>query len=198
MSPSPGPLDLLLQLQAADGSWDLTRELALPLGKPWKGVEKAFAAVTDDVERRARAIDRAGELAGQSLQAWATVRTLQQEQELGDLLKSELRDIGGPVASIAAKVDEAQDALRQPSGRVLSTLQELLQILESFPRDGLREDLLRRPFATALAIRCLHGRFAEQPDRWTDAARRADEWLQQAPLGARFWLDAAERSKLLP
>jgi hypothetical protein len=198
LPPLSEPLDLLLQLQGADGSWDLSRELATALGTPWRELEKVFSAVMRDVDRRARVMDRAGELVGQSLQAWATVRTQQQEQELGDLLKTALRDIGGPVASIAAKVDEAQDALRQPSGRVLSTLQELLQILESFRRDGLRKDLLRRAFATALAVRCLHVRFAERRNGWTDVARKADEWLQRAPLGARFWLDAAERSKLLP
>jgi hypothetical protein len=143
-------------------------------------------------------VDRAGKLAGQSLQAWATVRTRRQEQELADLLRTELRDIGGPVASIAAKIDEAQDAATQPSGRILSTLQELLEFLESFRTDGLRKEVLRRAFATALAFCRLHVRLPGSPDRWGGVARKADEWLQRAPLGAKFWLDAVERSKLLP
>ena len=40
--------------------------------------------------------------------------------------------------------------------------------------------------ATALAVRWLHVRFNDSPDRWNDVARKADEWLQAAPLGARL------------
>jgi hypothetical protein len=194
----PEPIELLVRLQDGDGSWDLGREFAAALGKPWKDVEKAFAAAREDVERRLRLVDRAGQLAGQILQAWATVRTQRQEQELADLLRTELRDIGGPVASIAARIDEAADAMAQPRSRILSALQELLEFLESFRRDGLGKDLLRRAFATALAVRCLQGVSTEGQGGRGDAVQKANEWLQRAPLGARFWLDAVDRSKLLP
>jgi len=193
--PAPDPLDRLLRLQEKDGSWDLTRELATALGLSWRKVEKAFAAAMDDVERRLRLVDRAGQLAGQILQAWATVRTQRQEQELADLLRTELRDIGGPVAEIAARIDDAQDALREPRDRILSTLQELLEFLESFRRDGLRKDLLRRAFATALVIRWLHAGVAGRRREWEGLAQKADEWLEKAPLGAEFWREAVDRSQ---
>jgi len=195
--PAPDPLDRLLRLQEKDGSWDLTRELATALGLSWRKVEKAFAAAMDDVERRLRLVDRAGQLAGQILQAWATVRTQRQEQELADLLRTELRDIGDPLASIAARIDEAEDALEKPGRRVLSALQELLQFLESFRADGGPKETLRRAFATALALGRLRGRGADARDDWKDAAGRGDEWLKRAPLGARFWLEAVGRSRLL-
>jgi hypothetical protein len=195
---APDALDLVVRLQDADGSWDLTRELATALAMRWKDVDKAFAAAREDVERLLRLVDRAGQLAGQSLQAWATARTQRQEQELADLLRTELRDIGGPLASIASEIDEARDAVTGPSGRMLSTLQKLLDFLESFRRDAVRKDVLRRAFATALALRWLQARPRVRPGRGSGRAPKADEWLHRAPLGATFWLEAVGRSKLLP
>jgi hypothetical protein len=125
------------------------------------------------------------------------VRTQRQEQELMDLLRTELRDIGGPVASIADRIDEAEDALTQPRARILSALQELLAFLESFRRRRLGRDLIRRAFATALAIRWLHVKGPQAHGGQNEAIRRADEWLEGAAFGARFWLDAVGRSNLL-
>jgi hypothetical protein len=192
----PDSLELLTRLQDADGSWDLTGELADAVGRPLEDLERAFAAVVDDLEGRARLVDRAGELAGQSLQAWATVRTQQQEQELANLLRSDLRDLGGPLASIAARIDEAQDA-EQPSGGVLSTLEELLQFVVSFRSDVLRKDALRRAFATALALRWVRASFADPPSASSDAVEKGRAWLQTAPLSAAFWLERLNRSQLV-
>jgi hypothetical protein len=182
-------------LQTGDGSWDLTPELASAVGRPWKQLEKAFAAVVDDVERRARLLDYAGQLAGQILQSQSSAR--RELHELAHLLHADLRDLGGPLPSIAAEIDDAREALVQPSDRVASMLQRLLEFLEQFRTHRLKKDPLRRAFATALALRFLESRFPESRDAWNDVARQADEWLQRVPPGARFWLDAVERSKLL-
>jgi hypothetical protein len=47
-SPSPRPLDRLVGLQKADGSWDLDEELAMVLGVPLATIEKALAGVSGD------------------------------------------------------------------------------------------------------------------------------------------------------
>jgi hypothetical protein len=193
--PAPEPLEPLVGLQAADGSWDLTFMLAGAVGRTWKQVEKEFAAVASDLDRRVKSVDRAEELARRSLRSLADAR--RELQELADLLKTDLRDVGGPVPSITGGLDSALEALEPPSGRALSLLEELLQFVESFRRHGLRKDLLRRAFATALAVSWLHARFNDRRDRWNDAAGKADRWLQRAPLGAKFWLDAVGRSKLV-
>jgi hypothetical protein len=192
---NPVALAGLVRLQDVDGSWDLSRELADAVGKPLEEVEGAFSTVMDDVERRARLVDRAGELAGQSFQAWATVRTQQQEQELAALLRSEIRDLGEPLASISGRIDEARDSMDQASPRVLATLQDLLRFVESFRTDVLRKDALRRAFATALAVRRLQG-FAGSPSAAGEPLQKARAWLQTAPLGAAFWLERTDRSPL--
>jgi hypothetical protein len=85
-----------------------------------------------------------------------------------------------------------------PSGGVASMLGQLLDFLEEFRTHRLKKDLLRRAFATALAVRWLDARVPDRRNEWDGVARKADEWLQRVPLGATFWLDAVEGSKLLP
>jgi hypothetical protein len=194
--PAPEPLGLLVRLQEVDGSWNLSRELAAALGTPWKKLDQAFSEVQENVDRLARLLDYAGQLAGQILQSQSGAR--RELQELGHLLKTDLRDMGGPLPSIAADIDDAREGLGPPSGRIASLLGQLLDFLERFRTHGPRKDVLRRSFATALALRCLDVRFAERRGEWSDVARKANEWLQRRPLGAKFWLDAVERSKLVP
>jgi Ca-activated chloride channel homolog len=57
---------------------------------------------------------------------------------------------------------------------------------------------LRRAFATALALRWLEMRFADSRDEWSGTAQKSYRWLETAPLGAEFWLEAVDSAQLLP
>jgi hypothetical protein len=103
----------LVSLQAVDGSWDLTDELAGAVGIPRKKLERAFASVE-----------------------------------------------------------------------------------KTFDRPGSED--LRRAFATALAVRWLEARFADSRDGWDGLAEKAYRWLERAPQGAEFWLEAVDSARLLP
>lgn len=50
------PHDRLVELQAADGSWDLTREFARAIGKPLAELEEALAGATGDAKTARRAL----------------------------------------------------------------------------------------------------------------------------------------------
>jgi hypothetical protein len=77
-------------------------------------------------------------------------------------------------------------------------LQELLRYLEGPVPGGPAEDVCRRGFATALALRWLAAQCGDTREEWDGLAQKAHEWLQRAPLGAEFWLEAAGRSKAPP
>ena len=62
---------------------------------------------------------------------------------------------------------------------------------------SLGTDICRRAFATALALRWLEANCADTREEWDGLAQKAHEWLQKAPLGAEFWLDAVIRSRAL-
>jgi len=55
----------------------------------------------------------------------------------------------------------------------------------------------RRAFATALALRWLELRFADSRNEWNSLTRKSYRWLETAPLGAKFWLEAVDGSQLL-
>ena len=75
--PSRRPLDRLVALQFADGSWDLTAELAEVVGQPLAALESAIRGATGDapIVRRALATALAlrwlVEHAGESREEWA-------------------------------------------------------------------------------------------------------------------------------
>ena len=109
-------------LQGADGSWDLTEELAKALGIGRGELEREFDAVMRRLRTRPESVDAA--------RGWTHAR-------------------------------------------------------------DLPEGLCRRAFATALAVRWLHAACADTREEWDGLAQKAHEWLQKAPLGAEFWLEAA-------
>ena len=119
------PVDRLVGLQGADGSWDLTDEFAKAIGVGRRELDGEFA-----------------------------------------------------------------DTMRR--------LHEALGHLEGPGSGGPAEDVCRRAFATALALRWLEARCADTRQEWEGLAQKAHEWLQRAPLGDGFWLEAAGRSKALP
>jgi hypothetical protein len=67
---------------------------------------------------------------------------------------------------------------------------------KTFDRTGGEE--LRRAFATALAVRWLEVRFADSRDEWDGLAEKAYRWLETAPQGAEFWLEAVDSARLVP
>jgi hypothetical protein len=115
LEPGRRPVDRLVGLQGAEGSWDLTEELAEALGVGHGELEGEFEALLDDLRMR----------------------------------------VGDP--------------------------------------GGLGEGLCRRAFATALALRWLDAAGADTREEWEGLARKAHEWLQGAPAGAEFWIEAAAR-----
>ncbi|HYN01874.1 MAG TPA: VIT domain-containing protein, partial [Vicinamibacteria bacterium] len=118
------PVDRVVGLQGADGSWDLTKEFAKAVGIGRRELQAAL----DDVMRRLH------ELLGQ---------------------------LEGPVAG------------------------------------GAGEDISRRAFATAVALRWLQAQCADTRQEWEGLSQKAYEWLQGASPSADFWLEAVKSSGVL-
>jgi hypothetical protein len=185
------PVDRVVGLQGADGSWDLTEELAEAIGIGRRELEREFVAVFAELHKRQRAVDSAARLTGDTLHS--TVSLLDHLRDLRQLLRTALPELGRPAQPIVAEIDEAAEALASGGPGLAGSLKHLLAYLESLRTDRLREDLCRRALATALAIRWLHAACADTREEWDGLAQKAHEWLQKAPLGAEFWLEAAAR-----
>jgi Ca-activated chloride channel family protein len=194
-TPPSAMLDRVVALQAADGSWDLTEAFAGAVGLSRRKLERAFGPVEEEIHRRRKALEQAAHLTHAALGSISSLPG--QLGELGRLVRTGLRELGFPVdpttADLAAGCEAVDDSIR----RVRWTLDQLLQSLERFERDALREERLRSAFATALAFRWLHVRAADSRPEWEGLAQKAYAWLDKAPLGADFWLEAVDRSKLL-
>jgi hypothetical protein len=115
------PVDRVVGLQGADGSWDLTKEFAGAVGIGRRELEREF----DEVMQRL------------------------------------LGHLQGPVAG------------------------------------GPGEDVCRRAFATALALRWLEAKCVDTRQEWDGLAQKAYEWLRLISPSADFWLEAAGRSRAL-
>ena len=115
--------------------------------------------------------------------------------ELARLLRTELRDVGDPIPTILAELVPVGDGVESSSRGTESMVERLRRLIEIF--DNLRSDLVRRAFATALAVSWFSKR-AGGGERWFVLVAKATKWLGQAPLGGGFWKEAVDRSKLLP
>jgi len=190
------PIDRVVGLQGAEGSWDLTEELAKGLGIGRRELEAEFVAVFEELHKRQRAVDSAARLTGATLHS--TVSLLDHVRDLRQLLRTDLPELGRPAQPMVAEIDEAAEALASTGPGLAGSLKHLLAYLESLGTDHLRQDLCRRAFATACALRWLHAACADTREEWDGLAQKAHEWLQKAPVGAEFWLEAAGRSRSLP
>ena len=189
------PVDRVAGLQGADGSWDLTQELAEAIGSERRELEEGFVAVLAELHRRRRAVDSAARLTGDTLHS--AVSLLGHLRDLRQLLRTDLPELGGPAQPIVAEIDEAADALASAGPGLAGSLEHLLAYLESLRADHVREDLCRRAFATASALGWLQAACADTREEWDGLAQKAHDWLQKAPLGAGFWLGAVMRSRVL-
>jgi hypothetical protein len=64
-------------------------------------------------------------------------------------------------------------------------------------RGGAGEDISRRAFATAVALRWLQANCGDTRQEWEGLSQKAHEWLQGASPSANFWLEAVKSSRVL-
>jgi hypothetical protein len=99
----------LVALQRADGSWDLTRELADVIGRPLRELESALAGATGNLEDVRKAWATALAL------VWLRAHAPHVEDEwkmLAAKARAWLNDVEAVPAGRGAWVDAAADALR--------------------------------------------------------------------------------------
>jgi Ca-activated chloride channel family protein len=97
----------------------------------------------------------------------------------------------------AEAVGVGRRELEEELGEVMRRLHELLGPLEGPAAGSPGEDVCRRAFATALALRWLEAQCADTRQEWEGLSQKAYEWLQGTSPSADFWLEAVKSSGLL-
>jgi hypothetical protein len=187
------PFDRVLDLQSA--SWDLTAEFAKGIGVRRAKVERAFAQVFESLKRRPDAGDSSARLADEISRALDALPG--GLHEIVQRMKAGLDGLAGPIPAMAADIEDLRRGLEAPFHQLQAILRRLLTQLEEDRVSRPDEGACRRAFATALALRWLEARFADDREEWESMVEKSQEWLRKAPEGAEFWLEAVDRSKLL-
>jgi Ca-activated chloride channel family protein len=175
MAPSPPvrPLDRLIALQQADGSWTPSTELSKLTGLDPDEVDR----LRENAEEFRRAVEVLEETVGR----W---------RPLLDQLEKSMPEVGEPLSFAAP----GSDRLAQGSREALDRLHQLALHLKDGPVVMASRDAFGRALATAVALAWLERECADTREEWRLLADKAREWLEKTPSGAAFWMRVAERA----